>query len=301
MRVALEASTHSGWISELLAEFGHEVLVANPRKVRSISAGTRKNDRMDARQLARLARVDPQLLSPIRHRGRQARYDLILIRAREELVKTRTLMINAVRGLVKSVGDRLPSCSSEYFHAKIREFIPEALKVALLPLVEQIEALTKGIRGYDEAISKMAAEKYPDTLLLQQVQGVGALTALTFMLTIEYPDRFQKSRDVGPYFGLVPKQHESGDSSPQLRITKTGDTMVRRLLVGSAHFALGPFGEDSDLRKFGQAIAERGGKNAKKRAVVAVARKLAVLLHRLWVTGEVYEPRGYKPQTKIAA
>lgn len=301
IRVALEASTHSGWISELLAELGHEVLVANPRKVRLISAGTRKNDRMDARQLGRLARVDPQLLSPIRHRGSQARHDLLLIRAREELVKTRTLLVNAVRGLVKSVGGRLPACSSEYFHVKVRDLIPEELKIALIPLVEQIETLTKGIRGYDEAICKMAAEKYTEALLLQQVQGVGTLTALTFMLTIEYPDRFQKSRDVGPYFGLVPKQHESGESSPQLRITKTGDMMVRRLLVGSAHFVLGPFGEDSDLRRFGQAIAGRGGKNAKKRAVVAVARKIAVLLHRLWVTGEVYEPTGYKPQAKIAA
>jgi transposase len=295
-RIAFEVSAHSGWMSEILDRAGHEVIVANPRKVRSIYASTRKNDRMDARKLARLARLDPELLYPIRHRSRQARQDLILIRAREQLVKTRTLLVNAVRGLVKSVGGRLPASSSEYFHLKAKDLIPEELQGALLPLLDQIASLTKAIRGYDEAISSLAATSYGETVLLQQVQGVGALTALTFMLTIESPDRFQKSRDVGPYFGLVPKQHESGDSSPQLRITKTGDMMVRRLLVGSSHFILGPFGEDSDLRRFGLGIAERGGRNAKKRAVVAVARKLAVLLHRLWVTGEVYQPCGYKTQ-----
>jgi transposase len=299
VRVAFEVSAHSGWMSELLDKAGHEVIVANPRKLRSIYNSTRKNDRMDARKLARLARLDPELLYPIRHRGRQARHDLILIRAREELVKTRTLLVNAVRGLVKSVGGRLPASSSEYFHIKVKDLIPEELRAALLPLLEQIASLTRAIRGYDEAISSLAAKNYAETVLLQQVQGVGVLTALTFILTIESPDRFQKSRDVRPYFGLVPKQYESGESSPQLRITKTGDMMVRRLLVGSSHFILGPFGEDSDLRSFGLNIAQRGGKNAKKRAVVAVARKLAVLLHRLWVTGEVYQPCGYRTQPEI--
>jgi transposase len=299
VRVAFEVSAHSGWISELLNESGHEVIVANPRKVRSIYNSTRKNDRMDARKLARLARLDPELLYPIRHRSRQSRHDLILIRAREELVKTRTLLVNAVRGLVKSVGARLPASSSEYFHIKMKDLIPAEVHNSLSPLLDQIASLTRAIRGYDEAIANLAATRYGETVLLQQVQGVGALTALTFILTIESPDRFQKSRDVGPYFGLVPKQHESGDSSPQLRITKTGDAMVRRLLVGSAHFILGPFGEDSDLRRFGLSIAERGGKNAKKRAVVAVARKLAVLLHRLWTTGEIYQPCGYRMQRGI--
>ena len=251
-------------MSELLDKTGHEVIVANPPKLRSIYNSTRKNDRMDARKLARLARLDPELLHSIRHRGRQARHDLILIRSREALVKTRTQLVNAVRGLVKSVGGRLPASSSEYFHIKVKSLIPEELQAALFPLLDQIGSLTRAIHAYDVAISDLAATNYGETVLLQQVQGVGALTALTFILTIESPDRFQKSRDVGPYFGLVPKQHESGERSPQLRIAKTGDMMVRRLLVGSAQFILGPFGEDSDLRRFGLSIAERGGKNAKK-------------------------------------
>jgi transposase len=157
-------------------------------------------------------------------------------------------------------------------------------------MLEQIKSLTAKIKEYDKLVGQFAAKKYPETGALQQVKGVGPITSLAFVLTIENPDRFQKSRDVGPYLGLVPKQDDSGDSSPQLRITKTGDIMVRRLLVNSGHYILGPFGEDCDLRRHGVKIAARGGKNAKKRSVVAVARKLAVLLHRLWVTGEVYEP-----------
>jgi transposase len=300
VRVAFEVSAHSGWMSELLDKAGHEVIVANPRKVRSIYTSTRKNDRMDARKLARLARLDPELLYPIRHRGPQARHDLILVRAREQLVKTRTLLVNAVRGLVKSVSGRLPASSSEYFHLKVKDLIPEELRAALWPLLDQIASLTRAIRGYDEAIASLAATNYGETVLLQQVQGVGVLTGLTFMLTIESPDRFQKSRDVGPYFGLVPKQHESGESSPQLRITKTGDMMVRRLLVGCSHFILGPFGEDSDLGRFGLSIAERGGKNAKKRADCrGGAEASSIAASTLEVTGEVYQPCGYRTQPQI--
>jgi transposase len=157
-------------------------------------------------------------------------------------------------------------------------------------LVRLVEALSSSIKGYDERIEKLATEKYPHTKLLRQVKGVGPLTSLAYVLTLQDPQRFVKSRDVGPYLGLVPKQEDSGDSQPQLRITKMGDMMVRQLLVGSAHYILGPFGPDTDLRRYGLRLSERGGKNAKKRAVVAVARKLAVLLHCLWVSGEVYEP-----------
>ena len=166
------------------------------------------------------------------------------------------------------------------------------MREVLLPLVRLVEKLSSGIQEYDERIEKLATEKYAHTELLRQVKGVGALTSLAYVLTLEDPQRFVKSRDVGPYLGLVPKQEDSGDRQPQLRITKMGDMMLRRLLVGSAHYILGPFGPDTDLRRYGLRLSERGGKNAKKRAVVAVARKLAVLLHRLWVGGEVYEPLG---------
>jgi len=289
-RIAVEAGTHSAWVSAQLESYGHEVYVANPRKMESIHKNRRKNDKVDARTLARLVRADPELLYPIRHRGLQARQDLVLLRARDNLVAVRTDLINCVRGLVKSVGARVPTCSAESFHKSAEAVMPEGVRDALLPVIKQIEALTESIRGYDQAVSKMAAKKYPETELLQQIKGVGDLTSLAFVLTLEKPERFPRSRDVGAYLGLVPKQDDSGESSPQLRITKTGDRMVRRLLVSSAHFILGPFGEDCDLRRFGEKMASRGGKNAKKRAVVAVARRLGVLLHRLWITAEVYDP-----------
>jgi transposase len=289
-RIAIEVGTRSPWVWALLKNHGHEVIVANPRKVESIHKNRRKNDKVDARALARLVRADPELLYPIQHRGDQARQDLVLLRAREGLVEARTKLINCVRGQVKSVGGRLPSCSAESFHPTVVDKLPDSVKEALLPLVLQIGEMSKGIRAFDAEVVRMSSQKYPETERLKQVRGVGPMTSLTYILTLEKPERFEKSREVGSYLGLVPRQDESGETSQQLRITKTGDKMLRQLLVSGGQYILGPFGEDCDLRRFGLKLAERGGKNAKKRAVVAVARKLAVLLHRLWLTGERYEP-----------
>jgi transposase len=289
-RVVVEVGTHSAWIRDVICSFGHEVLVANPRLMEGSKRRKRKNDRIDANKLARLGRVDPQSLHPMQHRSAEVRQDLVLLRARDALVAARTELINATRGLVKSMGRRLPKCSSPSFAQKVEAAVPAEIREALLPLVRMTGALSEGIEGYDKKIEKLASEKYGHTALLRQVKGVGPITSLAYVLTLENPERFVKSRDVGPYLGLVPKQEDSGDSQPQLGISKTGDTMLRRLLVGSAQYILGPFGPDTDLRRYGLRLCERGGKNAKKRAAVAVARKLAVLLHRLWVTGDVYEP-----------
>ncbi|HMH05169.1 MAG TPA: IS110 family transposase [Terriglobales bacterium] len=289
-RVVFEVGTHSPWVQEVICGCGHEVLVANPRLMEGSKRRKRKNDRIDANKLARLGRVDPQSLHPMQHRSREVRQDLVVLRARDALVAARTELINATRGLVKSMGSRLPKCSSPSFAQKAEETVPVEIREALLPLVRMAATLSDCIQGYDEKIEKLGREKYGHTALLRQVKGVGPITALAYVLTLENPDRFVKSRDVGPYLGLVPKQEDSGESQPQLGISKAGDTMMRRLLVGSAHYILGPFGPDTDLRRYGLRLCERGGKNAKKRAAVAVARKLAVLLHCLWVSGEVYEP-----------
>jgi transposase len=289
-RVVFEVGTHSAWVQEVICGCGHEVLVANPRLMEGSKRRKRKNDRIDANKLARLGRVDPQSLHPMRHRSKEVRQDLVVLRARDALVAVRTELINATRGLVKSTGARLPKCSSPSFAQKVEEAVPVEIREALLPLVRMTAALSDCIQGYDEKIEKLGREKYGHTALLRQVKGVGPITALAYVLTLENPERFVKSRDVGPYLGLVPKQEDSGESQPQLGISKTGDTMVRKLLVGSAQYILGPFGPDTDLRRYGLRLCERGGKNAKKRAAVAVARKLAVLLHCLWVSGEVYEP-----------
>jgi transposase len=296
-RVILEVGTHSAWVREVVVGCGHEVLVANPRLMDGTKRRKRKNDRIDANQLARLGRIDPQSLFPMEHRSTEVRQDLVVLRARDALVSVRTQLINTTRGLVKSMGTRLPKCSSPSFAHQVEEALPAEVRESLLPLVRLAEALSDCIQVYDERIEKLGQEKYRHTELLRQVKGVGPLTSLAYVLTLENPDRFAKSRDVGPYLGLVPKQEDSGDSQPQLGISKAGDVMLRRLLVGSAHYILGPFGPDTDLRRYGLRLCERGGKNAKKRAAVAVARKLAVLLHRLWISGEVYEPLRHAPPT----
>ena len=289
-RVVIEVGTHSAWVRELISGCGHEVLVANPRLMEGSKRRKRKNDRIDANKLARLGRMDPQSLHPIQHRSPEVRQDLVMLRARDALVAVRTELINTTRGLVKSVGARLPKCASPSFSKKVEESLPVEIREALLPLVQLVAAISDSIQEYDEQVEKLGSEKYGHTKLVRQVTGVGPVTALAYVLTLENPKRFTKSRDVGPYLGLVPHQEDSGDIQPQLGISKAGDTMLRRLLVGSAQYILGPFGPDTDLRRYGLRLCERGGKNAKKRAAVAVARKLAVLLHHLWVSGEVYEP-----------
>ena len=298
-RVAMEVGAQSRWASHMLRELGHDVLVANARKLRAIYHNPRKGDRVDAETLARLARLDPTLLSPIHHRSPKAQAHLAVIRSRDALVRSRTLLINHVRGLTtpalaggarESSGDRLPSCSADCFASKVAHTIPERLLPALLPVLDTIASLSQQIRAYDRQIATLCQEEFPETRQLQSIAVVGPLTSLAFVLTLEEPHRFAKSREVGPALGLVPKRDQSGDRDPQLRITKTGDSYLRRLLVGSAQYILGPFGPDCDLRRWGLKLAERGGKNAKRRAVVAVARKLAILLHHLWKTGEIYDP-----------
>jgi len=289
-RVAMETGTHSPWVSRALAALGHEVIVAHAQKVRLIAKSRRKDDRLDARTLARLARIDPQLLSPVQHRSAQAQLHLAEIRARAALVSSRTALVNTARGLVKSYGERLRKCNTQQVRREITGELSPELREALKPLLREVESLTERIQEYDRRIAIMGKEKYPETALLKQVKGVGDLIATTYVLTIEDAHRFRKSRDAGCFVGLQPGRRNSGESEPQMRISKEGDEYLRTLLVQGAHYILGPFGEDSDLRRWGQKLAARGGKNAKKRAVVAVARKLAVLLHRLWVSGEVYEP-----------
>jgi transposase len=289
-RIALETGTHSPWVSRQLTQLGHEVIVAHARNVRLIGESSRKDDRLDARTLARLARIDPALLGPVRHRSAKAQLHLTVIRARATLVSARTALVNAARGLTKSHGARLPKCGSEQMNREIAKGLSEELREALDPLLAEIESLNERIAEYDRRIEKVAKEVYPETAVLRQVKGVGPLIALTYVLTFDDPHRFRRSRDAGCFVGLRPGRRNSGMSEPQMHISKEGDRYLRTLLVQGAHYILGPFGQDSDLRRWGLKLAERGGKNAKKRAVVAVARKLAVLLHKLWVSGEVYEP-----------
>jgi transposase len=288
--VVMEAGTHSAWIARLLRSMGHEVHVGNPRKLRAIWDADDKSDERDARILALMYRLEPRLLHPVFHRSEQAQMDLELIKARNQLVQCRSKLINHVRGVVKGVGERIPSCSSDCFARRARENMPEALKESLASVVEIIEQLTEQIREQDRLIETACTTRYRETHWLRQVPGVGPITALAFVLTLEESSRFEKSRTVGAFLGLTPRRDQSGDTDKQLPITKAGNTYLRQLLISCAHYIMGPFGQDSDLRRHGERIAARGGKNARKRAVVAVARKLAVLLHRLWADQTEYEP-----------
>lgn len=289
-RVVLEVGALSPWMSRDLEAFGHEVLIANSYAMGRIYKNQDKTDRRDAETLARLGRSDPKLLRPLQHRRDTAMVDRGLLHAREVLVRSRVQLINHVRGSVKTVGARVTSSGTAQFAKNARPQIPAVLQDALAPILDTIQMLTDQIRAFERQIEAVAQQRYPEVEHLRSVHGVGPLTAFAFVLSIDDPARFEKSRTVGSYVGLRPRKHQSGDSDPQLRITRAGDPQLRRLLVQCAHHILGPFGEDSDLRRFGMRLIDRGGRFARKRAIVAVARKLAVLLHRLWVTGEEYEP-----------
>jgi len=292
-RVVIEAGTHALWVAWGLASQGYEVLVAHPRRLRLIYQNPGKNDRTDARHLAKLGRLDPSLLSPIRPRSEARQQDLARIRGRKVLVASRTQLINHVRGVVKSLGYRVPSCTSERFPTAVVEVVPRDVVELLRPVILALESLTEQIIAADRELKRLAQEAYPETAYLTQVTGVGPITALTFVLTVDDPTRFAKSRTVGAYLGLTPRQDQSGDANPQLGITHAGDPYLRTLLVSCAHLVLRANAPDTNLKRWGLKLAERGGANAKKRAVVAVARKLAVLLHRLWVTQAEYIPVGY--------
>lgn len=288
-RVAIECGTHSPWISRLLQQLGHQVIVANARKVRAISHNESKNDRMDAQMLAQLAYSSPKLLCPIRHRSAERQRDLNLIRTRDTLVRARTMLINAARGLVKSAGGRLPACDAAHFQQRVAAALPAQLKPAATPLLDQITSLTRQIHLLDSRIDKLV-DSYPEISLLRTAPGVGPIVAAAYVLTLDRADAVNSTRAAGAFLGLRPSQSQSGDSDPELGITKTGNIYLRRLLVQAAHRILGRFGPDSALRRWGLRLAGSGSKRQKKRAVVAVARKLAVILNRMWRDNQPYQP-----------
>jgi transposase len=287
-RIALEAGAQSAWISRELKRLGHEVIVANPRELKWITSSDTKNDPVDARKLALLSRADVRLLAPVEHRSAEQQAELAVIRGRDAILRARTLLINSARSIAKGFGVRLPKSITRTFGERAVGALPEFLRSALTGLLEQIDAISRAISVYDQQIAELAA-KHPELERLESIPGVGRLTAMTFVLTLGRVERFAHSRDVAGFLGLRPKQRQSGARDPQLGISKSGDPYLRKLLVQCAHHILGHYGKDSALRQWGLAKSE-GGKKATLRAIVAVARKLSVLLHRLWVSGEFYKP-----------
>jgi transposase len=289
MRITLETGTHSPWVSRLLESYGHQVIVANARKIPTVTSSESKNDRNDAEQLARMAAFDPRLLHPVEHRSLERQQDLNLIHTRSVLVRARTMLVNSVRGLVKSAGGRLPTCSSNAFPEKAAAHLPEELKMACGLLLEQIADMNRSIGKMDKQIEGLE-KKYPEITLLRTAPGVGPVVAACYVLTLDSPETMETNRQAGAYLGLRPRQQQSGDSNPQCGITKTGNIYLRSLLVQAAQYILGRFGPDSDLRRWGLKLAASGGNRGKKRAIVAVARKLAVVLLSLWRNHKQFHP-----------
>jgi len=300
-RVVFEAGSQSPWVAWLLVELGDEPVAVHPRRLLMITRSARKCDRTDGEWLLRLAETDLQILSPVQVRSRHKQTDLVRLRIRENLICMRVQAVLAVRSQAKLFGCALPSGGPVALPKRARETLPADLQLVLQPLLHQIESLTVALRKINAQIERTTKTKYRETAALTQVPNIGALTALTLVLTLQNPDRFTKSREVGPVVGLVPRQRQSGSRDPELRITKQGDGELRRLLVLAAQRFMRNAAPDTDLKRFGLRLAARGGKNAKKRAVVAVARKLAVLLVALWKSGEVYEPLRHAEQTLTPA
>lgn len=291
----MEAGAHSPWVSRYPEGLGWEVIVSNPRKVRAIYQHERKSDQRDALMLARIGRMDRALLYPVRHGSEQAQQDLLRIKLRDSLVRARVALINSIRFSLKSLGYQVGNPSSERFHKVAMESLPEGIRQMIAPNVGAVAELSARIAVLEREINVLIRTKYPQTLWLQQVPGVGALTALYFVLKIEDPKRFENVRDVGAYVGLCPRRDQSGEKDPQLRISKRGDAYLRRLLVSAAQYILGPFGPKSALREYGLMLATDGTARARKRAVVAVARKLCVLLLSLWKNQTLYQPEPSQP------
>ena len=289
MRIALEVGTHSGWICRDLEAMGHEVVVANPRRLEAIWKNWKKSDDQDAECLARLVRVDPQLLKPVKHRSESEARHMAMVRSRAVLVATRTSLINHVRSMLKTMGLRAPKCSSSAFVKRVNATLGEADLEALKGVLSCLAETDARVREYDRKLEELAKAHSPETTSLQTVPGVGPITALVFRLVVQSPERFPDSRSVAAYLGLVPRRDQSGERDPQLGISKAGDDYLRTLLVQAGHYLIGPFGQDCRLRRWGLALAGRGGKNAKKRAVVAVARKLSVVLLAMWRSGQDFD------------
>ena len=291
LRATVEAGGQSNWAARLLSELGHEVIVADARQVRLIVETYSKSDKRDAALLAEITLRWPELLHPAALRSLETQQGRALLRLRETLVEARTKLINAVRGVVKSFGERLPAATGEGFARQAAGKIPPELRDAVGPALLAVEALTRQIRVYDRRLAQLA-ERYRATRRLRSIPGVGPLTSLAFVLALDDdPRRLQSSRAAGAFVGLRPKRRDSGESSPELSSTRNGDRLLRRLLLQCAHDILGPFGQDSALRRWGLGLAARSGtRRGKRRAVVATARKLAVLLHALWRRDEDFDP-----------
>jgi transposase len=287
--LVMEAGTDSPWVSRFLQGLGLRTVVANPRKTRAIYENERKSDRRDAMMLARLVRVDPTLLHPIENGSQDALQDMLQLKLCDSLVRARVALINAVRFSLKSLGYPVSNPSSARFHELVLNEVPESIGEMIVHNVAAIAELTERIKALEASISRRPGSAIHRQSISSRFRGVGPITSLYFVLKVGNPGRFERTRDIGAFLDLCPKRDQSGETDKELRISKCADRYLRLLLVSAAQYILGPFGADSALREHGLRLAQEGTASARKRAVVAVARKLAVLLLTLWKSRAPYE------------
>ena len=288
--IAIEAGTHSPWIEKLLVAIGHDVFVCNPRELVAVTQNIKKSDKKDPEILAGMLLTGKHLLKQVFHAREDAMRDFLLIKSRRALVKARTILINNSRGVVKTFGERIsPGLTADAFHKYAGETLKKETFEKIEDLVEVIGKATEHILKYEKDIETLIKNKYPAAQLLQSINGVGPLTSLAFVLTIDDPKRFEHSRDVGAFLGLVPRRDQSGDIDKQLPITKAGSKLLRSLLLNCANYILSEKGEDNQIKRFGLKIRGDGTSKSKvNKAKVAVARKLSVIMHQMWISNKPF-------------
>lgn len=287
MRVVIEASSKSFWLADQLRCLGHQPVVVDPGRTKAIGAARIKHDKLDARVLAELCQAN--LLAAVDQPCQETRLARMPVAVRAGLVRARAQLINTVRSIADSEGIEIPGSSPVRFTTAVElaaKPMPAAMAQALHPLIESIDALAASIAECDRSLAE-TAEKDPVMNLLQTCPGVGKICSAGFAYAIRDPKRFRSGRTVGAYLGLVPSLYASGKTYRSGHITKCGNHQTRWLLTMAAN-ALLRSKQDSAIKRWGLQLAARVGR---KKAVTAIARKLAAVLWAMWRNQRPFEPR----------
>lgn len=275
--VIYEAGPHALWISELLGSLGHETIACHARRVRLIAESRNKNDRVDAEVLARLSLSDLELIKPIQQRSRQTLDQRSIVHARAALVETQKRLRTMLRGMVKPFGVRLATGKKRALAELATAKLPEHAAQSIDAILKTLSVLAEQIQKLTERVEQLA-DSHPAAARLQTIPGVGPLVSLSYIHAIEDPARFSRT-DIGPYLGLTPSNRSSaGKKLAPKEKGRPGDPYVRSLLVQSA-WTLMNSRSQSDLARWGRRLSERIGG---KKAAIALARKIATLMHHLW-------------------
>lgn len=285
LHCVIEASPLSEWVARMLESLGHEVVVIDPRRAKAIITSKKKTDKLDARNLARMGRTG--WYTQVHRKTEEARLLRSHLKARKGLIDAQRQQNNRIRGLLRAHGIKVGQVSSGRFEGHVDKLVRRkcpALITAIRPLLDLWVSIRESLTVMTKGVKQMAKQDATCQLLMS-APGVGPMVASAYVATIDDPSRFRRGAQVAAYLGLVPSIIQSGESEYRGRITKEGDRLLRWLLVEAAHVLLTRSGTDSALKRWGKRLEKREGSS---KAKVAVARKLAIVLHRIWLTGEPY-------------